>query len=110
MFWQSIIVAILVHFHVVHGAGQFTTANMSTGIQNALVCVEMMFLSIYHLWAFNVNEYKVHGLSPTKRWRSFLNVLNVADIWTDTLHSFATRNASGGEFSPLLTPRYDSNM
>jgi len=105
MFWQSVLIAVLVRCGVLHGIGAFTTDNVRTGLQNGLVCIEMFFMAIYHAWAFNVNEYKIASFGDSSKRYSMMNVLNVSDIWKDTMTSFVMKSSSGGrEISPLLSP------
>ena len=42
--WQGVMIAALSSVHWIHELGSYTTDNVSTGIQNMALCVEM-FLS-----------------------------------------------------------------
>eukprot|EP00947_MAST-08B_sp_MAST-8B-sp1_P000412 g412.t1 len=51
-FWQGVFIAFLSRLHWVHELGSYTTENVSTGIQNLALCVEMFLAGLAHRWAF----------------------------------------------------------
>lgn len=51
-FWQSVLVAGLVHFNVLDATETYSKENVSTGLQDFIICIEMMLASIAHLYAF----------------------------------------------------------
>lgn len=63
MYWQSLILAALVHFNVVHGGewrrGWASTEQVSEAIQNLIVCVEMgVLFSFAFAHAFDAAPYE----------------------------------------------------
>lgn len=56
-FWQSVIVSALVHFQVLGSTDTYTTENVSTGLQDFLICIEMALASLAHLYAFPHREF-----------------------------------------------------
>src|SRR4051794_10800893 len=56
-FWQSVLVAGLVHFHILGGTETYTSENVSTGLQDFIICIEMMLASLVHLYAFPHKEF-----------------------------------------------------
>jgi len=89
-FWQSVLISALVYFKVLHGIGVWTTDHVSTELQNALVCFEMLWASLFLWWAFSSSEYRQIGRPPTSIFQALLNVLNVKDVWEDTVQSFGS--------------------
>lgn len=48
-FWQSIIIGVLVHFHLIHDTHHWTSDNLATGLQSFCVVVEMFIASLLHM-------------------------------------------------------------
>eukprot|EP00928_Gymnodinium_smaydae_P085087 TRINITY_DN683_c5_g1_i1.p1 TRINITY_DN683_c5_g1~~TRINITY_DN683_c5_g1_i1.p1 ORF type:complete len:472 (-),score=105.84 TRINITY_DN683_c5_g1_i1:78-1493(-) len=57
---------VLPHFHifdkyheysVAHGA-DWTTEQIGSGVQNFILCVELLIIALWHLWAYPVHDYK----------------------------------------------------
>ncbi|KAI3649462.1 hypothetical protein MP228_005094 [Amoeboaphelidium protococcarum] len=67
-FWQSIFLAILASNNVLEETPYFTVNNVSSQIQNFLICMEMVIASSLHVWSFGHEEYEgertliLHGL------------------------------------------------
>ncbi len=55
---QSIVVAGLVKLNLIHEMGGWTTDNVEKGIQDLLVCVEMLAIAIAHTTAFSSKPYE----------------------------------------------------
>ena len=59
-FWQEMLIAALVHFHVIHAKDSWTTytvEDVANGIQAFLMCCEMLLAAIAHGYAFPVADY-----------------------------------------------------
>ena len=56
-FWQSVLLAGLVKVQIIHDAGAWSVENVSTGIQNLLICFEMLLAALAHRIAFPATEY-----------------------------------------------------
>lgn len=89
-FWQSVFVAGLVQVNVIHDTTKWSTDNISTGVQNALICVEMLIVSIWHLSAFNHNEFASQGPGRTNIYESMLISFNMVDVFKEIYHSFVS--------------------
>eukprot|EP01084_Bolivina_argentea_P260193 439319_1 len=63
-FWQSLVLAILSYYGVFHARGGWTSKNVSVGIQDMLLCVEMTVLSLVHFYAFTTKPYKEGNIVP----------------------------------------------
>jgi hypothetical protein len=57
-FWQGVLLAALAKWHILHEVGSWTVEDVSTGVQNLLMCFEMFFAAIAHLYAFPVSEFR----------------------------------------------------
>lgn len=87
-FWQSVVVAGLVEINVIHDTARWSTDNISTGVQNALICFEMLIVSIWHLSAFHYQEFASQGPSRTNIYESILISFNMIDVFREIYHSF----------------------
>lgn len=87
-FWQQVLVAGLVKINVIHNTANWTTDNIAAGVQNALICVEMLIVSIWHLSAFNYQEFAAQGPKNTHIWPSLIMSFNLIDVVGDIYHSF----------------------
>ena len=56
-FWQGVLLAVLAKFNVIQEVGSWTIENVKTGIQDILVCFEMLLVSFYHRYAFPWQVY-----------------------------------------------------
>ncbi|TDH67504.1 hypothetical protein CCR75_004133 [Bremia lactucae] len=59
-FWQSVVLAFLSRFEIIHELGSWSVENVTTGIQNLLICFEMFFVALAHHRAFPYTPY-MHG-------------------------------------------------
>ena len=57
-FWQGVVVAGFAQFNLLQGFWIYTTDDVETGIQNLLLCFEMLLAAIAHRWAFSYEEYE----------------------------------------------------
>jgi len=87
-FWQSIFVSGLVRVKVIHDTSLWTTDNISTGVQNTLICFEMLIVAIWHYFAFNHLEFATQGPQKTSWWNSLWVCFNLLDVVMDTYRSF----------------------
>ncbi|KAJ0410440.1 hypothetical protein P43SY_002772 [Pythium insidiosum] len=68
-FWQSVVLAFLSRFEIIHEIGSWSVENVTTGIQNLLICFEMCFVAIAHNYAF---PYEPYVGKPTSQRKSIL--------------------------------------
>jgi len=78
-FWQGIGVSGLVKLKVIQATTYWTADNIASGVQNVLVCCEMVLASILHLFAFAYQDYVVEG-QRTPVFKSFLRVIYLKDV------------------------------
>ena len=60
---QGVLISILSAIGFIHDVGQFKTVNVSAGVQDFLICIEMAAVAIWHHWAFAFEPYR----DPTKQ-------------------------------------------
>lgn len=87
-FWQSLVVAGLVKINVIHNTASWTSDNISTGVQNALICFEMLIVAIWHLFAFRYQEFSGQGAEKTPVWKSLAVCFNYLDVGREIYASF----------------------
>lgn len=62
-FWQMIIVSVLMGFHILKPGPYFSEADLATGLNATLVCIEMTGFAILHLVSFAWQDYTEEGLA-----------------------------------------------
>jgi len=90
VFWQSITVALLYYFHIIPAFFGWSIIRSSDTVQNTLICLEMMGLSIFNLYAFPYATYRTQPGEHTLD-SAFVNiqeVLSQKDIALDTIDAF----------------------
>ncbi|DAZ93679.1 TPA: hypothetical protein N0F65_008187 [Lagenidium giganteum] len=81
-FWQSVVLAFLSRFEIIHELGSWSVENVTTGIQNVLICFEMSFVAIAHHRAFPYHPY-VSSSGPTHRSTTLADHLAIDDAMRD---------------------------
>jgi len=84
-FWQGLVVSILAHYGLIQETDYWTVDNVASGIQNFLICAEMVIAAGMHIRAFSYDEYKSPDGSRTKFFSSLLDSINPIDIYQDCL-------------------------
>ena len=56
-FWQSVLLALLSRFNLIHDLGKFTTEDVKTGLNNLCLCIEMLMIAYAHKYAFPYGEF-----------------------------------------------------
>lgn len=86
-FWQSIVVAGLVSIDALKATSGWTTDNISDGVQNVLICGEMVIISIVHIFVFSHKPYIKEGVQ-TPVFSTFKHAFSPNDIARDIKSSF----------------------
>jgi Organic solute transporter Ostalpha len=60
-FWQSVIIALLVKFGVIHDVDGYSASNLARGLQDTLISGEMFIVSIAHLFTFSYKPFTSEG-------------------------------------------------
>eukprot|EP00850_Spirogloea_muscicola_P006488 SM000030S11497 [mRNA] locus=s30:894513:898163:- [translate_table: standard] len=85
-FWQSMLIALLVKIgiiRVVDPNADYDVDDLSTGIQNFLICIEMFIAAIAHAYAFSPQEYVNSCGAKGPFWDSVRDMFDISDITTD---------------------------
>jgi hypothetical protein len=80
-FWQSILLGLLANFGAIHATQFFSVNDISSGVQNFLICIEMLIASILHFFCFGYEEYEGEKMDPLRGLR---DALNPNDLIRDT--------------------------
>lgn len=86
-FWQSIAVAGLVYIKLIKATSGWSTDNISDGVQNVLICGEMLIAAIVHIYVFSYKPYVKEGVR-TSPFRTLRHAFNPHDIAWDIFFSF----------------------
>jgi hypothetical protein len=94
-FWQTIVISILVSpLHVITHIGPYTdTEHISIAISDVLICWEMPFFAVAHMYAFSHTDYidpLVHYAARMRFWYATKDAFGLLDVVEDTkatLHS-----------------------
>jgi len=58
-FWQGVVIAVVSFFGGFHKIETYTVKEITTSLQDFLICVEMFAISIAHSWAFDYSQFQV---------------------------------------------------
>merc|ERR1712048_1524949 len=86
----------------------FSSKNIATGLQDILICIEMFFAAIMHVYAFRVDDFIESGYSPlVQPHKVLLDVANVTDIFIkDSMEHMFRRHRTN---TSLLQNEEDEN-
>jgi len=56
-FWQSVLIAILVHFNLIPPTAKWTSENLAISLQDFIICIEMVIFAGLHIWAFKTSDF-----------------------------------------------------
>lgn len=108
-FWQSIAIVVLVEMGVIHARSdhsrgsadtQWDVADVSKGIQDFAICVEMFIAAVAHQYAFPVEDYP--DVPPAQRLpQRMVEVFDLRDVYADVLDR---ADAVGGKVVRALNP------
>lgn len=88
-FWQGVLLAFLVWVGAIQEQEGWTVDNLSSFIQDALICVEMFLLSLALGYAFGYEEYLDPDAGLFKPvLRNIRSVVSVKDVVNDTVDTF----------------------
>ncbi|KAI0291173.1 DUF300-domain-containing protein [Multifurca ochricompacta] len=93
-FYQSFVFNALKD-RVIHGTEFWSSTNVADGLNALAICIEMIFFSIFMMWAFSWKEYLVQPGEPhTSIWRPLWDSINLWDFAVEIgseLSFFASR-------------------
>ena len=79
-FWQSVVLAGLNHFEVIPHSQMWTADEVTTGMQNFVVCIEMYLAALAHRWVFSDAQYLPEtGRTSLQLWAVY-HMLSISDV------------------------------
>jgi hypothetical protein len=86
-FWQSIAIVVMVHMHVLSSRTlsikDYDIKDVSSGLQEFIICVEMFVAAVAHQWAFPVSDFGDALPAEGSKLSSVLDVLDMSDVFLD---------------------------
>ena len=56
-FWQSVLLAGLAHYDIITATAVWSKEEITTGLCNFIICIEMFFVAIVHRWVYGDDDY-----------------------------------------------------
>lgn len=85
-FYQSFVFNALEN-RVIHGTQYWTVTNIANGLNALAICIEMVFFSLFMMWAYSPAEYMKAGAAPTGIFRPLWDSINYSDFAQEILGS-----------------------
>jgi hypothetical protein len=86
-FWQSIVIVVLVHMHVLSSRTlsmkDYDIKDVSNGLQEFIICFEMFIAALGHQYAFPASEFAAGTPAAGSKLTSVLDVLDMSDVYLD---------------------------
>ncbi|XP_014678997.1 PREDICTED: transmembrane protein 184C-like isoform X2 [Priapulus caudatus] len=85
-FWQSFLLQILVSTGLIPNKPDlyfYDASSIATGLQDFLICIEMMLAAVAHYYAFSHKPYVDLAAEPVPCCEAFFQMLNVSDVKAD---------------------------
>ncbi|KAK2467656.1 hypothetical protein APHAL10511_000511 [Amanita phalloides] len=103
-FWQSIAISTLVAADVITRLGPYTDPeHISLGLTDTLICIEMPFFSLAHLYAFNYTDYidlNLHFCARMPIRYAFMDAFGIKDVVEDIKATLRGKGMDYREFEP----------
>ena len=101
-FWQTVLLAVLNHFHLIPSSQLWTADQVETGLGNFVLCVEMYLMSLAHRSVFDYHPYMLENCNAKIDFNKLKHVINVDDIIHDTKQVIVVggKHRKEGEGSP----------
>ena len=103
-FWQSVIISILVAAGAITKLGPYTDAeHISVGLTDTLICLEMPFFAIAHMYAFSHTDYidsKVSYVARMPMYYAFRDAFGLLDVVQDSKTTLRGEGMDYREFEP----------
>eukprot|EP00494_Astrolonche_serrata_P033760 UN34029 len=109
IFWQGILLTMLEHFRIIPRTQNWTERDISVGIQDCLVCLEMFCFAIAHLYVFNPLQFPRKKFKRSLRYTSSGNTLIISPERTirgGVLNSFDVRDIAK-DIEKYILPQKD---
>jgi len=64
-FWQGILINVLAKLGVIYDTGGFSAAQIQLGLQDFIICIEMLIAAAVHRWTFGVEPFRDGDIAKT---------------------------------------------
>lgn len=90
VFWQGIIIGLLYYFNVIPAFFNWSSLRSAETVKNILICIEMMGLSVFNLYAFPYATYRTEPGEHTldSALTNIQSVLSQKDVALDAVDAF----------------------
>ncbi|EME32762.1 Transmembrane protein [Galdieria sulphuraria] len=83
-FWQGLALACMVWLGVLKDVEGFDAKSQATGLQDLLICIEMLVASICHHFVFSYEEFEDYAPDPKRPLlRNFGDIVDIRDVLSD---------------------------
>eukprot|EP01113_Clastostelium_recurvatum_P009791 TRINITY_DN14763_c0_g1_i2.p1 TRINITY_DN14763_c0_g1~~TRINITY_DN14763_c0_g1_i2.p1 ORF type:complete len:331 (-),score=65.52 TRINITY_DN14763_c0_g1_i2:3-995(-) len=88
-FWQSVLISLLAEFNVVHASKHYTVEQVEAGLQDFLICFEMLAVVFLHEYAYSWREFaskdssRPPSLKHASAKKKVKHVINPKDVVSD---------------------------
>eukprot|EP01083_Nonionella_stella_P037106 101174_1 len=103
-FWQSVLIAMLVGAGIISSTEKYSADSVATGLQDFIICIEMLVAAIVHTYAFRVKDF-LRGdtenmpILAAPLIRTLVSAANVTDVARDIhTHILPERLAAAGRW------------
>lgn len=96
-FWQGILVSMLAKVHLIRSTASYTVEEVETGLQDFLMCFEMLVVAMAHDIAYNEKEF-IKGSSMKDKtnpnlWRVLGSAMSLRTTFNDIYTTFSPEKA-----------------
>lgn len=84
-FWQSVVIAGFVSNNIIRKPAEslYTSQEISAGLQDLIIAIEMFFAAWFHLYAFSHQDYKRDGAEKLSVFAMIATIFDVTDVAVD---------------------------
>jgi len=90
-FWQSIIVSMLAYYGRLTPIPGWSIDNVASGLQNCILCAEMLIASIWHISAFSYKDFARTNEGKIPLLQGIADVANPVDVFEESMESFVPK-------------------
>jgi len=107
-FWQSVAISFMTSWGWIPTLDGWDAGEISTGLQNFLICFEMFGVAILHIYAFPYELYRVRAFSAAPLihrvemgtvFKSVVNSISQKDMVKETRHAFKGTKITDGKMN-----------
>ncbi|KAF2076462.1 hypothetical protein CYY_002265 [Polysphondylium violaceum] len=107
-FWQSVAISFMTSWGWIPTLDGWDAGEISTGLQNFLICFEMFGVAILHIYAFPYELYRVRAFSAAPLihrvemgtvFKSVVNSISQKDMVKETKHAFKGTKITDGKMN-----------